>query len=162
MNEDAQLVSMSYQDYLELYDPTIEHPKIIGHWERTSKPTLDYNCLAHALGIEDKWFAPEKGELGYWWPEGIERKWDLPTIRKLLASYGFTLKSKTRGLTEGFVKIAIYTDKKRFTLHFARQLETGGWTSKLGDKLDLRHDNLECMEGGSYGRVREIVMKRIK
>jgi hypothetical protein len=161
LNDESELVSMSYQDFLELYDPESELPKIKGNWERTSNPTIDYNCLAHAVGISDKWFHPQKDALGYWWPEGIDRKWDLRTIRTLLASYGYSLKCRNREYEKGFSKIAIYTDRRGLPLHFARQLESGKWTSKLGEKLDLCHNTLECLEDGPYGRVREIVKKKL-
>ncbi|MGH7151714.1 MAG: DUF7689 domain-containing protein, partial [Planctomycetota bacterium] len=43
--------------------------------------------------------------------------------------------------------------------HLARQIEDGRWTSKLGEREDIVHA-LRGVEGGSYGRVARILMRK--
>jgi hypothetical protein len=38
--------------------------------------------------------------------------------------------------------------------HAALQLESGDWTSKLGDFEDISHSTIEAVSGPVYGRVR--------
>lgn len=59
---------------------------------------------------------------------------------------------------EGIEKIAIYGNGEQFE-HVARQLDTGRWTSKLGESYDIEHE-LEALTsaanlGGQvqYGEV---------
>ena len=63
-------------------------------------------------------------------------------------------------VTPGYWKIAIYA-RDDFPLHVARQLSNGRWTSKLGLKVDINHENLSCLEGGDLGYVAKI-MRRLK
>jgi len=50
----------------------------------------------------------------------------------------------------GFEKIALYSNANEST-HAARQLPDGQWTSKLGDFEDIKHVNVECLQGPCYG-----------
>ena len=52
----------------------------------------------------------------------------------------------------GIEKIAIFADGDEFT-HAALQLETGKWTSKMGEGEDIEHDALENVAGPCYGKV---------
>lgn len=63
-------------------------------------------------------------------------------------------------LEQGFDKIAIFT-KDAVPSHAAKQLETGAWTSKLGQSFDIQHNSLLGVAGDEYGRVAQI-MKRPK
>src|SRR6266436_5637431 len=56
-------------------------------------------------------------------------------------------------LESGFQKVAIFTDNQGRPTHAARQLESGSWTSKLGQQHDIRHDDLEGVSGIQYGTV---------
>jgi hypothetical protein len=149
---------MSYDEFSELCDPKTECPNIEGKYERTSDPTIDYNCLAWALGYTDRQFDPDGHLPGYFWPAGIAKNWNVPTILKLLSLYGYSEMSESASFEPGYLKIAIYVEDGE-AAHFARQLASGEWTSKLGDKIDIRHVDLECLEEGPYGRVETIVKK---
>jgi hypothetical protein len=54
-------------------------------------------------------------------------------------------------IEEGFEKIAIFADAYGEPRHAARQLPAGGWASKLGDHVDIEHDNLAAVGGEFYG-----------
>jgi len=60
-------------------------------------------------------------------------------------------------LEQGIEKIALYgieqPDKTILPTHAARQLESGEWTSKLGDFEDISHKTLDDLNGLVYGRM---------
>ncbi|MEO8455261.1 MAG: hypothetical protein ABI454_08875 [Sphingomicrobium sp.] len=66
------------------------------------------------------------------------------------ASRGYK-RCKDGSLEEGVEKIAIYS-LHGVPEHAARQLESGIWTSKLGDLDDISH-TLEALEKVHYGDV---------
>jgi hypothetical protein len=55
-------------------------------------------------------------------------------------------------------KVAVYGIGGFYT-HATRQLETGKWTSKLGNEEDIEHDLPELVGGGVYGEI-ALFMKR--
>jgi hypothetical protein len=57
----------------------------------------------------------------------------------------------------GFEKIAVY-ESNGVPTHAARQLETGVWSSKLGNLEDVEH-GLDALEGQLYGRVSTFLRK---
>ena len=64
-------------------------------------------------------------------------------------------------LEEGHLKIAIYSKDGMFQ-HVAKQLPSGAWSSKVGPRHDLRHDNFELLEGVGVwdGASVELFVKR--
>ena len=58
----------------------------------------------------------------------------------------------------GFEKIALFATDQAVPLHAARQLASGRWTSKLGEREDIEHA-LRDLEGEIYGTV-VLIMKR--
>jgi hypothetical protein len=120
----------------------------------TSPKTIDYNCIAWAYGINSEWFQP-----GWNWPIPCQQGNTIDAYVQLFSSIGY-ISCKDASLEEGFEKIALYTDTENGELkHAARQLATGKWTSKLGEYIDIEHDNTGVLEGPSYGHA-TIFMKR--
>ena len=162
MSEDERLVSsISYQEKLETGDLEAFAPGVAGHYRRTSDPTLDYNCLAWAVENDKKWFDPQRFCVGYYWPAGIDREWNMTNVLQLLALYGYTERADGAHVEGGYVKVAIYADSDNSPTHFARQLPNGNWTSKAGELMDFEHDNLQCLECDDYGQLERILKKRI-
>jgi hypothetical protein len=131
----------------------------------TSNETALYNCIAHAAEKYDAW----------WWPEDYEGvEWPIMTQEETLECFieafraqGYTqCETNDSGMEDGFLKVAIYVDQNGSPSHAARQLESGRWTSKLGEWEDIEHDTLDALEdcsglGLAYGKV-ATVMKRAK
>ena len=120
-----------------------------------SERTDTYNCVAWAAGITDKWWWPE--DTGFW---PVEPK--VPTVESFVAAFK-TLSYEpcdSPKLEAGYEKVAIYVGSAGFPTHVARQLNTGAWTSKLGDLEDITHA-LAGLEGPVYGRVEQI-LRRLK
>ena len=131
------------------------------NYEIKSDPTPEYNCLAWALGIDWASFNPEPFTGGYQWFPGVERIWTRETILKILANHNYQ-EEADRTLEQGWEKIAIYDDIHGIPQHFARQLQSGRWTSKMGRLNDIEHYNLECLEGyEAYGPVSRILKRRV-
>ena len=150
----------NYQEYLDAADLERAIPGTAGNYRRTSDPTINYNCLAHAVGVSWGWFDPEPGCAGYYWPVGVKREWSLPAIRKVLEDFGFKEECDDSCLEDGYEKVAIYIDKDDTPAHFARQLENGRWTSKCGELIDIEHETLECIECDEYGTATHYVKRK--
>lgn len=58
----------------------------------------------------------------------------------------------------GYEKIALYLAGDGKVTHAARQLESGQWTSKLGNWVDIEH-HLDALNGPRYGDHRYYMMK---
>lgn len=113
-------------------------------YRNTSEATIQYNCLAWALGIDWAWYAPEPKCAGYVWFPGVERKWDVEIISTIVERHGYQ-RCPDSLVEEGFEKIVFFLDSDGRPEHFARQLENGKWTSKLGNLNDIEHDTLDSL-----------------
>ena len=129
----------------------------------TSDNTDVYNCIAWALGESDRRWDPYTTG-GDYWPDDLPRDDALSTFVALFEYLGF---AECGGLEpeEGIERIAIYAEGDRFT-HVARQLDSGRWTSKLGDLWDIEHEQLEDLEkptgnqrGQHYGEAKVIMCR---
>lgn len=123
-------------------------PGLSGKFRITSPATPKYNCIAWAADDPYRkwWPAPF-----CYWPR-VTREATVPAFIEAYGTLGY--KPCADGvLVAGMEKIAIYVNAKNVPLHAARQLESGKWTSKLGDLEDISHDEVRGLEGTSYGRV---------
>ena len=118
-------------------------------WTQTSPADNKYNCIAWAVGENQRWWWP-------WclppvfWPDTPGEDPSLDTFARAFASLSFERCDDGR-LEHGWEKIALYVHEGEVT-HAARQLPTGRWTSKLGKNVDIEH-TLRGLEGPLYGRV---------
>ena len=138
-------------------------PKLVEwvNYEIKSVPTPVYNCLAWALGIDWASYNPEPRVAGYQWFPGVDRKWTLETILEILAKHNYR-EETDQSFEPGFEKIAIYDDVQGVPQHFARQLQSGKWTSKVGRLNDIEHYDLKCLEGyDAYGPVSRILKRKV-
>ncbi|MBI4284380.1 MAG: hypothetical protein HY670_00560 [Chloroflexi bacterium] len=122
----------------------------------TSPETDEYNCIAWAYEVSNKWMWP--GALDYYSPYGLTRSDDLAALVQLYLGEGYA-KCEHGEPEEGYKKVAIYVNQEG-PQHAALQLESGKWTSKLGDWEDIRHDTLEALEGQEYGKATIFLKKR--
>lgn len=119
-----------------------------GNSRVTSNADSTYNCFAWAGHYTDRLLDPYK-PLGYW-PSDIPPKATLNNFTKVYEADGW-LRCESPDVEAGYEKIAIYTDRRGLPLHAARQLESGRWTSKLGEAEDIEHDSLQVFDGSIYG-----------
>ena len=118
---------------IEFFLPGLES----ADYQITSSADPDYNCIAWALGETDRWWSPSPQSRDYW-PDQLPRGDSVETVARAFALAGFE-RCDTPDLEPGVEKIALFADEGRF-LHVARQLASGGWTSKIGKNCDIEHD----------------------
>jgi len=140
---------------------------VIGSWSKqelpgltdqnckiTSPPSRRYNCIAWAAGNNTRKWWPDPMGIGYWPPNVVRSE----TTKAFLDTYkrlGYTL-CFDHALESGIEKVALYAKGpagSEIPTHAALQLETGEWTSKLGDFEDIIHSSAHEVEGPVYGRV---------
>ena len=132
----------------------------------TSTQTIDYNCVAWALGIQNQWCEPfgvivPAPPPDYCWTDHRPPDSLLSTYVTFFESHGFEL-SDDDVLEKGYAKVTIYLLDGMFT-HVARQLSNGRWTSKIGKLEDIQHAlaEIESPEDQPYGYGRaSVFMKR--
>jgi hypothetical protein len=128
---------------------------------KTSLATPEYNCIAWAYGISDipMWPDLESVKLGiFYWPSEVPCINTIEAFIALFCSIGY-LPCDNDLLEPEFEKIAIYASNDGEPQHAARQLQSGKWTSKLGQNIDIEHDTPYCLAGPAYGNV-VVFMKR--
>jgi hypothetical protein len=130
-------------------------------YEITSPEDTKYNCVAWAVGPDEvgrKWWpAPSPF---YYWP--VEPRDE--TITGFIIAFGqigYTV-CDAEDHEAGYEKLAVYADETGSPTHMARQLHSGRWTSKLGDLEDIEHVTLDQLSGSDYGRVAQILKRKIR
>jgi hypothetical protein len=120
----------------------------------TSKKTRTYNCFAYAAKDNTKRWDPDPF-FQYYWPPNVPRDHTLNSVLRVYKNQGYA--ECIDGSNEpGFEKIAIYAKTAHAGVigtHAALQLESGEWTSKLGDLEDITHTTLDALNGPCYGTV---------
>lgn len=129
-------------------------------YQITSEETPDYNCFAWGLGDKTKWISPIRAN-GYHWPDGVPQDLELSSFVTLYQREGGFAVCETNEFEAGFEKIAIYCNNKKEVTHVARQLQSGAWTSKLGDWEDISHKSLAAITGDWYGEVAQLMKRRV-
>jgi hypothetical protein len=123
-------------------------------FEVTSDDTRKYNCLAWVLGDQENWISPLlfDEDLGlYPWPQGVPRENTISAWMLALEAYGFT-RCEDASLETGRDKVAVYWNEVTQEIHFALQLASGLWTSKVGRWEDITHE-LDGLVGERHGEV---------
>lgn len=147
-------------DHLECKFPNLKQEK----FEITSEATPGYNCIAWAANDTSKYWWPRGFQpypaRYYYWPRNLPRVSTLDNFIQAFVLLGYE-RCGTSELQQGYEKVAIYVDTRSVPTHMARQLESGAWTSKLGDDEDIEHSELASVEGASYGRAHTF-LKRLR
>lgn len=136
----------------------IEFPRLGDYYKRRSSATGLYNCIAWSMSDCFRWWWPGASPDAYW---PIDLSPDV-TIDNFIAAF----EKKGYRLCVGvhhewqYEKIAIYANQYGEPTHAARSLLFGGWISKLGRNVDIKHASLGLLEGGSYGSVIQVMKRR--
>jgi hypothetical protein len=116
----------------------------------------NYNCIAWTLQDDTHVWWPSP--YGYYWPNDDADE-SVECFIKMYESFGFEVCDKP-DFENGFIKIALYTDRSGRPKHGARMLDEINWTSKLGPEYDISH-TLEGLSGDWYGRPTVFLRKKI-
>ena len=125
-----------------------------GNCEITSDPARRYNCIAWAAGEKTRNWWPDQWGVGFW-PSRVPRKVTVDAFIKAYETRGYRL-CFDGSLQDGLEKVALYGKDISGTIvptHAALQLESGEWTSKLGQLEDIRHATVDDVAGPLYGSV---------
>lgn len=121
----------------------------------TSRFMRRYNCIAWAAGDTTRKWWPDFARIGYW-PPGAPREETIAAFMDAFATLGYQICFDER-FEDGIEKVALYgtqePDGTILPTHAARQLESGKWTSKLGDFEDISHETVNDVSGPVYGRM---------
>jgi len=128
----------------------------------TSPASTEYNCIAWAAEDTQRWWEPDYF-LQYYWPPNAPRQLTLDAYIRAFETLGYNI-CQNVNYEPGFTKIAIFIKANGIPSHAARQLDTGRWTSKCGQNVDIEHElTALCRQHGKegYGEV-AIYMKKPK
>lgn len=125
----------------------------------TSDPTFEYNCIAWAADNTDAYWWPDPQFVAYW-PSEVARVETIDAFVEVFKLFGYTICTNDTH-EKDFEKIAIYVNFEGKPTHAARQLDSGNWTSKLGDLEDIEHTSLDDINCSVYGSS-AVLMKRHK
>jgi len=122
--------------------PQLSRYEVIGHATGGSGTKGGYNCIAHTIGVHDRWV----------WPGAAVADFD-----RLYGSSGYRRMAKLDyGVSASYNKIVlygkVYSGGRIECTHGALQSTNGTWTSKLGAGPLIRHTRPEMVGGPSYGR----------
>lgn len=132
-------------------------PNINQHLDKITSPIdEDYNCVAWVAYDKTRWWWPDK--YGYW-PVDVPKSETVASFIAAFNTLGYEI-CQSPIHEEIYEKLAIYVIND-IPKHMARQLDCGGWTSKLSDENDIYHHTLQALEGNIYGCARYF-MRRLK
>lgn len=134
----------------------------------TSPETDRYNCIAWAMGFDDRWVDCCPHIEGHWWPPiGV---CDLAP-NSLLKAFEYMKFTKCEGCAseDGYEKVALYMidtnfetgEKGPIWTHASRVLSEFECHSKRGASFDIHHRNGDVFEGSSYGSIYAYMKRRI-
>ncbi len=138
---------------LEQYFPNLR----TSDYSVTSPQASEYNCIAWAASEDDRWWWPSQDS---YWPKNVPVQETLEAFIKAYETVGYETCDNPK-LEMGVEKIAIYVNDNGKPSHASRQLQSGKWTSKLGNLEDIEH-TLAGLEGSSYGTVTQFMKRSLK
>ena len=129
-----------------------------GEYEPTSDEDANYNCIAWALYDIRQWWWPTP-RYGAFWLAQVPRNNKRETVIKIFEMHGYVT-CESSDPEPGYEKVALYEISPESGIeHAARQLQSGEWTSKLGEWEDIRHKTPQSVECDDYGRVVQILKR---
>ena len=129
-------------------------PNLYGSGYRITSPaSLQYNCVAWALGITTQWWSHDRI-----WLDAVPRSLEASALTQLFEDFGYAV-CDSPDREPSYDKVALYALEGEWQ-HAARQLENGQWTSKLGPFEDITHPSPEDLTGEVYGNI-HCIMRRL-
>ena len=118
----------------------------------TSPVSLQYNCVAWALGINSQWWSHDRI-----WLDFVPRSLEAQALMQLFEAFGYIVCDSDER-EPGYDKVALYALNGEWQ-HAARQLDDGRGTSKLGPFEDITHSSPEDLTSDLYRNV-HCIMRR--
>lgn len=133
-----------------------DFPRLGSRFEVLAPSTKRYNCIAHSLGIHDRWINPRTGPADA--PlAGMDRLYRSAGYRRLRA-----LNFRRQSGNQKVVVYALRDDAGTITrvTHAAIQMADGTWQSKLGASALIRHPTPWAVAGPQYGVPVAVYIRR--
>lgn len=119
--------------------------------------SFQYNCIAFAMGMTDRW-VDDSDIAWHWWPP-IEKGPSVDHLKRAFRYFGFEECGMDDSIDELYDKIAIYHLAGRWT-HAAKIVAAGIYHSKFGESYDGCHSSGGVLRA-QYGDVC-LIMRRLK
>lgn len=139
-----------------------------------SRKTPSYNCIAWAMGFEDRWvdcFQDSGIAHKKWWPNSVSRDFRPATLVSAFEAVGFV--TCDDGVPEdGYDKVALYkvsplkdpiTDEviaEEGWTHAAKVVGDNLYHSKIGGLFDIHHSGGEVFSDSSYGSIYQFMKRK--
>lgn len=128
-----------------------------GNFVLTSPASYQYNCIAYAMGMQDRWI--DNADLPWhWWPP-VSKGWSESDLVEVFRYFGFEECGMNDTPDAQYDKVALYHNAGCWT-HAARIVDEGIYHSKFGASYDGTHsggDVLQAQYGEPY-----LIMRRLK
>lgn len=119
--------------------------------------SFQYNCIAYAMGMTDRW-VDHSDIPWHWWPP-IEKGDTVEHLKNAFRYFGFEECGMDDHIDDKYDKVALYHISNRWT-HAARIVAEGVYHSKFGESYDGQHSSGNVLKA-QYGNVCSI-MRRLK
>ncbi len=131
-------------------------PSLYGSGFQIASPvSLEYNCVAWALGITTEWWSHDRT-----WPDSVPRSPSIHALTQVFELFGYVICDSAER-EPGYDKVALYALDSVWQ-HAARQLHDGRWTSKLGPFEDISHQSPDDLAGVIFGEVNCIMRRPLR
>lgn len=154
---------------------------LIGHFsalrsdksfEVHSPQDCGYNCIAWAMGFDDRWVDYILNSPKKWWPKGVDNDYRPESLVKAFEAVGFEMCNDDT-VEEGYDKVALYKASpfydplsrkivKEGWSHAARVLTSGQYHSKVGESFDIYHRSGDVFDGTSYGNIFQFMRRPVE
>lgn len=124
----------------------------------TSEPTYKYNCIAYAMGMDDRW-VDTNDVPWHWWPPVPLMNTSPESLIMAFEYFGFEKCDMDDTMDERYDKVVLYRDAMQW-LHAARVEGVNLYHSKFGEGCDGTHSAGDVLMS-KYGRPYQ-VMRRLK
>lgn len=107
-----------------------------GNFVLTSRCTYQYNCIAFAMGMQDRW-VDDANLPWHWWPP-VNKGRNISDLEVAFRYFGFEECGMDDSMEAEYDKIALYQNANGWT-HAARVVGEGIYHSKFGASYDGTH-----------------------
>lgn len=138
----------------DAFGERLEHD---GNFVLKSPASYQYNCIAYAMGMHDRWI--DNADLPWhWWPP-VSKGWRESDLVDAFRYFGFEECGMDDTFDESYDKVALYHNADGWT-HAARIVGDGLYHSKFGASYDGTHSRGDVLQA-QYGEPFAI-MRRLK
>lgn len=143
------------QNLIDAFHKPLEKDK---QFHVNSPETFSYNCIAWAMGMNDRWVDHELVPW-HWWPNGVQRNKSEQALKDAFAALGFE-ETTNPDYEIGFDKVALYSINNEWT-HAAKVVDSITYHSKFGALNDAFHSGLNNTLSIGYGNIYSYMRRTI-